>query len=100
MAPHVTARTLPCGRRSRDPHPRAGRPGPAWLASLSEREVEVFRCLARGLSNGEIADELFIAPATVKTHVASLLAKVAVRDRVQLVVVAYTSGFASGFASG
>lgn len=66
---------------------------PPWLGTLTAREQEVLRCLARGLSNGEIAVELFISPTTVKSHVASLLTKIVVRDRVQLVVVAYRSGF-------
>lgn len=69
------------------------RPRPAWASALTDREQEVLRAIARGLSNTEIATELFIAPATVKTHVASLLVKLAVRDRVQLVVAAYSSGF-------
>lgn len=69
------------------------RPRPAWASALTDREQEVLRAVARGLSNTEIATELFIAPATVKTHVASLLVKLGVRDRVQLVVAAYSSGF-------
>lgn len=72
------------------------RPRPAWASAVTDREREVLRAVARGLSNGEIAAELCISPATVKSHVASLLTKLGVRDRVQLVVAAYTSGFVAG----
>jgi DNA-binding NarL/FixJ family response regulator len=70
--------------------PAPGRP--AGLDELSERELEVLRMMGRGLSNGEIAEALVISPATVKTHVRHVLAKLALRDRVQAVVLAYESG--------
>ena len=60
---------------------------------VSQREAEVLRLIARGLSNAEIGSELFISLPTVKSHVASLLSKLGARDRVQLVVAAYESGF-------
>ena len=65
---------------------------PPQLAELSGRELEVLRCVARGASNAEIAGELYLSPATVKTHVASILRKLDLRDRVQAVVLAYESG--------
>jgi DNA-binding NarL/FixJ family response regulator len=62
------------------------------LAELSGRELEVLRLMSRGLNNAEIADDLILGQATVKTHVASILRKLAVRDRVQAVVFAYEHG--------
>jgi DNA-binding NarL/FixJ family response regulator len=60
---------------------------------LSDRETEVLRMVARGASNAEIASELYLSPATVKTHVAAILSKLGLRDRIQVVVLAYESGF-------
>lgn len=68
-------------------------PAPWWAQRLSHREVEVLHCIAAGLSTTEIAQTLFISVATVKSHIARLIQKVEVRDRLQLVVTAYRSGF-------
>lgn len=65
---------------------------PEVLQALSERELEVARLVARGKSNGDIAQELFLSEATVKTYVSRLLAKLGLRDRVQIAVLAYESG--------
>ena len=65
---------------------------PAALTALSPRELEVMRLVARGLSNSEIAGELVLGEATVKTHVSRILQKLALRDRAQAVVAAYESG--------
>jgi DNA-binding NarL/FixJ family response regulator len=89
VAPSVTRRLIQ--EFVRRP-PDALRKPPPELARLTEREVEVLRRMARGRSNAEIATEFFVSEATVKTHVAHVLAKLGVRDRVQAVVFAYESG--------
>jgi DNA-binding NarL/FixJ family response regulator len=65
---------------------------PPELAELTPRELEVLKSMARGLANAEIAKELFVSDTTVKTHVARVLMKLRLRDRVQAVVFAYESG--------
>ena len=77
--------------------PGHSRPGAICSADtlarvLTDRELEVLTMVARGLSNGEIAEQLTISPATAKTHVAHLLTKLDARDRIQLVIIAYQSG--------
>ncbi|GAA3396991.1 response regulator transcription factor [Streptomyces roseoviridis] len=66
---------------------------PAWAARLTEREADVLRHMAKGLTNAEIAGLLGVGPATVKTHVAAVLSKTGARDRTQAVILAYESGF-------
>ncbi len=91
LAPQVTRRVLEAAVAGPGAAVRDRRPHPA-LAQLTERELEVLTLLARGLSNAEIAGELHLGEATVKTHVSRLLMKLAVRDRVQAVVFAYETG--------
>jgi DNA-binding NarL/FixJ family response regulator len=89
FAPSVLARLV--AHYVRRP-PAGAAPPRGRLADLSEREAEVLRLVGRGLSNAEIADELVISTATVKTHVRHLLQKLGLRDRVQAVALAYESG--------
>ena len=90
LSPSVTSRVI--GRMAEQPAPDASRD--ARLDQLTHREREVLELVARGLSNGEIAAALVIEESTVKTHVKRILAKLAVRGRVQAVIVAFESGLA------
>ena len=88
LAPSVTKRLIQEFSRGAVAQRRA----PAELQELTPRELEVFKLIARGMSNAEIAAELVVSETTVKTHVARVLMKLGVRDRVQAVVLAYESG--------
>jgi DNA-binding NarL/FixJ family response regulator len=87
LAPAITKRLIE--RFVVRPRPEEAVPA---LTELSPRELEVLRLIARGLSNAEIASELIVGEATVKTHVAHILRKLSLRDRVQAVVFAYENG--------
>jgi DNA-binding NarL/FixJ family response regulator len=86
LSPAVTRRVI--GAFTRMPRPTP----PKELDDLSTREREVFRLVARGLSNAQIGQELFIGETTVKTHVTHILSKLGLHDRVQAVVLAYQTG--------
>ena len=87
IAPSVTRRLI-----AEFAHQPAPTDRPEQLESLTPRERDVLRLLARGMSNAEIAAALFLGEATIKTHVSRILAKLGLRDRVQAVVLAYESG--------
>ena len=89
LAPSVTRRLIASSRAGARP----ARGAAGGLDELTPRELEVFRLMARGMSNAEIAAELVVSETTVKTHVARVLMKLGVRDRVQAVVLAYESGW-------
>jgi DNA-binding NarL/FixJ family response regulator len=86
LSPAVTKRVI--AKFTHLPQPSA----PQGLDELTERELEVFRLIARGLSNAEIGQELYISDTTVKTHITHILSKLGLRDRVQAVVLAHESG--------
>ena len=86
LAPEVTQRVI---ERSTAGHDRSEDPR---IASLTERERDVLVAMARGLSNAEIAADLFVSGATVKSHVSHILTKLDARDRVQAVIAAHESG--------
>jgi DNA-binding NarL/FixJ family response regulator len=89
LAPSVTRRLLD---RFADALPGDEAKPPPALGSLTERELEVLKLLAGGLSNAELADRLFLSETTVKSHISSVLRKLDLRDRVQAVVLAYEAG--------
>jgi DNA-binding NarL/FixJ family response regulator len=86
LSPGVTKRVIEQFTRTPRPTP------PKALDQLTERELEVFRLIARGLSNAEIGAELYISDTTVKTHITHILQKLELRDRVQAVVLAHETG--------
>ena len=96
LAPSVTRRLI----ADFASQPRADAPVPRSLTALTQRETEVLRLIARGLSNAEISDTLVIAEQTTKTHIGRILAKLDLRDRAQAVVVAYESGLVTPGAPG
>jgi DNA-binding NarL/FixJ family response regulator len=89
LAPSVTRRMI---ESYLDAPRRPARRAPAELNALTARERETLELLARGLSNAEIATELYVSETTVKTHVARVLTKLGLRDRVQAVIFAYENG--------
>ena len=93
LSPAVTRRVI--RQFTRVPH----RSPPPEIDELTERELDVFRLIARGHSNAEIAQDLFISDTTVKTHITHILQKLNLRDRVQAVVLAYQTGLAGADTS-
>ena len=91
LAPKITRRLIEEFARTPTPAVMASVP----IASLTEREMEVLAAIAKGMSNAEIAEQLFMSHATAKTHVSHLLTKLNARDRAQLVMLAYEAGIAT-----
>jgi DNA-binding NarL/FixJ family response regulator len=92
LSPAITRRVIEQFTRShKEPPPKA-------VATLTSREMDVFRLITRGLSNAEIGQELFISDTTVKTHVTRLLQKLELRDRAQAIVLAYQTNLFEGSA--
>jgi DNA-binding NarL/FixJ family response regulator len=89
LSPAITRRVIAEFVKGNGPQPQAQFPR---LQDLTARELEVLKLIARGLSNAEIAKELYVSETTVKTHVARVLMKLGLRDRVQVVVLAYEAG--------
>jgi len=89
LAPSITRRLLD---RFAEQAPEDPSRPPAQLESLTERELQVLKLIAKGWSNAELAEKLFLSETTVKTHVSSVLRKLGLRDRVQAVVLAYEAG--------
>ncbi|MDP8908862.1 MAG: response regulator transcription factor [Chloroflexota bacterium] len=87
LAPQITRRLIAEFARHQPPGHK-----PEGLKALTERELEVLKLVARGLSNAEIARELYVSETTIRTHVGHLLSKLGLRDRVQAVVAAYETG--------
>ena len=94
VSPRITRRMLELFA-PRLPTGGDGAPNRDALAALTERELEVFVAIGRGLSNTEIADQLVVAESTIKTHVGRILMKLDLRDRVQAVILAYQTGVVS-----
>jgi DNA-binding NarL/FixJ family response regulator len=92
IAPKVTRRLIEQFVQHAEPAAGGPKPDTPGLDLLTARELEVLLTVARGRSNAELADELFMSHATAKTHVSRLLMKLQARDRAQLVVIAYESG--------
>jgi DNA-binding CsgD family transcriptional regulator len=86
LSPTITKRVIEQFARIPQPTP------PRQLEELTERELDVFRLIARGLSNAEISQQLYISDTTVKTHITHILQKLNLRDRVQAVILAYETG--------